>query len=248
MRDRQPLVVYWSPGQFILDTTSYNLLYQEPESVADKFYGQMFKGAASLKCPAARFFFHNTFSLNSTIDNEFYFPQGLLEDIYFDEGMHYDLPVESSVRVAKSRENQMEGYVNIEYHHSWFFFCEEDLEMSFTAPYFPAKSPIEDALLASGSFNIGSWLRPLNLEYYVPLGARKFSIQQDEPLAFVKFDTDRPIVFKRFVLTKKLANIVTEIVESDRYRFLNNLLKRYNLFKKSRMKELILSEIRQNLV
>lgn len=248
MKNREPITVYWSPGQFILDTTSYNLLYQEPQSVADKFYGNMFNGASSLKCPAARFFFHNTFSLNSTIRNEFYFPQGLLEDIYYDEGMHYDLPVDSSVRVAKSRENQMEGYVNIEYHHSWFFFAEEDLEMSFTAPYFPAKSPMEDALLASGSFNIGSWLRPLNLEYYVPLHTRKFSVEQDDPLAFINFDTERPIIFKRFMLSQKLANVVTEIVESDRYSFLNNLLSRYKLFKKAKMRDVILSEIKENLI
>lgn len=249
MREKkEPLTVYWSPAQFIPEEESWNFLYQEPQSVSKKFYDLLYNNSSSTKCPAARFFFRNTYSLNSTIENSFEFPYGLLYDVYEDPGMHYDLPVDSAVKIGKSRENQMEGYVNLEYNHSWFFFCEEDLEIRYSAPYFPATSPIEGAMLASGSFNISRWFRPVNLEYYVPVDARSFHLKEDQPLAFVEFDTDRPIEFKRFMLNNKIAKMTTEIVQSDRYSFLNNLKSRYKLFTKTGMREILLSEIKQNLL
>lgn len=247
MREK-PINVYWCPGQFVADDESWNFLYQDPQSVSEKFFSDLYNGSSSTKCPASRFFFQNIFSLNSTIDNEFYFPQGVLYDAYNRDDMHFPLSVESQVRIGKSRENQMDGYVNLEYNLSWFFFSDEDLTMRYSAPYFPAKSPIEGAMLASGSFNIGRWFRPVNLEYYVPLDAKKFSVLEDEPLAFVHFETDRPVVLHRFEMTKKLSHVVNEIVESDRYRFLRNLTNRYNLFTKSRMRDIILKEIQDSLL
>jgi len=247
MREK-PITVYWAPAQFVADEESWNFLYQEPKSISDKFFSSLYNGSASLKCPASRFFFKNVFSLNSTITNQFDFPDGLLEDVYYDNGMHYDLPVDSNVKLGKSRENQMEGYVNLEYNHSWFFFSEEDLTMRYSAPYYPAMSPVEGAMLASGSFNIGRWFRPVNLEYYVPVDARGFSVKEDDPLAFIQFETDRPVEFKRFILNNKIAKLTTEIVQSDRYGFLKNLVDRYNLFTKTNMRELLLREIKDNLL
>jgi hypothetical protein len=162
--------------------------------------------------------------------------------------MHFDLPVDSHVRIGKSRQNQMEGYVNLEYNMSWFFFAEEDLTMRYSAPYFPAHSPIEGAMLASGSFNIGKWFRPVNLEYYVPVEETMFSFKEDQPMAFVQFETERPIIFKRFILNQKIAKLTTEIVGSDKFGFLNNLKDRYKLFAKSSMREVLMSEIKSNVV
>ena len=142
----------------------------------------------------------------------------------------------------------MIDHVNLSYNLAWFFFSEEDLTMRFSAPYFPASSPMKGARLASGSFDIGKWLRPVNLEYYVPLDVTEFSVEEDQPLAFVEFDTDRPVVLQRFNLNQRLANIVGEIVESDRYGFLRSLQDRYNLFKKTRMRDIIIAEIKKNLV
>src|SRR5210317_563730 len=201
--NKEPIVVYWSPAQFIPEQESHNLLYQEPQPIMDKFFSLLYKGSSSTQCPAARFFFHNTFSLNSTIRNEFKIPKHVIEDAYYTDDMHFDLPVDSHVRIGKSRQNQMEGYVNLEYNMSWFFFAEEDLTMRYSAPYFPAHSPIEGAMLASGSFNIGKWFRPVNLEYYVPVEETMFSFKEDQPMAFVQFETERPIIFKRFILNQK---------------------------------------------
>jgi hypothetical protein len=249
MREKkEPITVYWAPAQFLLDNESWNFVYQEPQSVSKGFYSSLHRDTDSSKCPAARFFYHNVFSINSVIEDKFDFPQGLLQDLYNTDEIHVRLPVHSNVMIQKTRQNEMTDHVNLTYNLAWFFFSEEELTMKFSAPYFPASSPMKNARLASGSFDIGRWLRPVNLEYYVPIDAPGFSVEEDQPLAFVEFDTDRPIVLQRFNMDQRLANITTEIVESDRYSFLRNLQDRYNLFTKTRMRDVILSEIKKNLV
>ena len=249
MREKkEPITVYWAPAQFLLDNESWNFVYQEPKSVSKDFYDNLHKGTDSSRCPAARFFYHNTFSINSVIEDKFRFPQGMLYDLYNTDEIHMRLPVDTNVAIEKTRQNEMIDHVNLSYNLAWFFFSEEDLMMRFSAPYFPASSPMKGARLASGSFDIGKWLRPVNLEYYVPLDVTEFSVEEDQPLAFVEFDTDRPVVLQRFNLNQRLANIVGEIVESDRYGFLRSLQDRYNLFKKTRMRDIIIAEIKKNLV
>ena len=249
MREKkEPITVYWAPAQFLLDQESWNFVYQEPTSVSKEFYDSLHRDTDSSKCPAARFFYYNTYSINSTVEDKFTFPPGLLQDLYYSDEIHVRLPVNSNVSIEKTRQNEMQGHVNLSYNLVWFFFSEEDLTMRFSAPYFPASSPMKGARLASGSFDIGKWLRPVNLEYYVPLDVEEFVVEEDQPLAFVEFDTDRPIVLKRFNMDNRLANIVTEVVESDRYSFLRNLKDRYKLFQKTKMRDVILAEIKKNLV
>lgn len=247
--NKEPITVYWSPAQFLLDQESWNFVYQEPRSVSKDFYDNLHKNTDSSRCPAARFFYHNIFSINSTIEDKFTFPPGLLEDMYYSDDIHVRLPVNSNVAIEKTRQNEMRGHVNLSYNLAWFFFSEEEgLTMRFSAPYFPASSPMKGAKLASGAFDIGSWLRPVNLEYYVPIDVDEFVLEEDQPMAFVEFETDRPVILKRFNMDNRLANIVSEIVESDRYGFLRNLKDRYKLFKKTRMREIILAEIKKNLI
>lgn len=249
MREKkEPITVYWSPAQFLLEQESWNFVYQEPKSVSKDFYDNLHKNTDSSRCPAARFFYHNVFSINSTIEDKFSFPHGLLEDLYHSDEIHVRLPVNSNVAIEKTRQNEMMDHVNLTYNLAWFFFSEEELTMKFSAPYFPASSPMKNARLASGSFDIGRWLRPVNLEYYVPTDVEEFIVEEDQPLAFVEFDTERPIILKRFNMNTRLANVVNEIVESDRYDFLRNLQDRYRLFTKTKMRDIILSEIRENLV
>lgn len=246
--NKEPIHVYWSPAQFLLDQESWNFVYQEPKSVSKDFYDNLNKNTDSSRCPAARFFYRNVYSINSTIEDKFEFPPGMLEELYYSDDIHIRLPVQSNVAIERTRYNEMQGHLNLSYNLGWFFFAEEDLTMKFSAPYFPASSPMKNARLASGSFDIGKWLRPVNLEYYVPLDVTEFVLEEDQPMAFVEFDTDRPIILERFTMNQRLANIVTEIVESDRYSFLRNLQNRYKLFQKTKMRDIILAEIKDNLV
>jgi len=246
--NKKPIIVYWAPAAFSPEQESWNSLYQEPSSVSKDFYHLLQKGSSSLKCPAAKDFLHNVFSLDSTITNTFEFPDNLLKKAYQSNEPRFQLDVDSLVAILKVRENQINNYINLKYNMSWLFFAKEDLNMRYSAPYFPATNPIKDSVFAGGVFNIGKWFRPLNLEYYVPVTAKSFRVKEGEPLAFMEFETDRPIVFKRFIMNNKIAEMANESTLTSGFEMFKNLNQRYSFFSKTGMRDVILSEIEKNLV
>jgi hypothetical protein len=71
----------------------------------------------------------------------------------------------------------------------------------------------------------------------------------DDPLFYVEFKTDKKIEFKRFNRTSKIDEIMIEAVQSPaKYGFRKTLFQRYELAKRANIRNLILSEIKNNLV
>jgi hypothetical protein len=75
------------------------------------------------------------------------------------------------------------------------------------------------------------------------------NLKEDEPLFYVEFLTDRPIILKRFVTTAKLMDYATACSTSP-FKIEKNvpLISRYKRFKSARMNSLVLNEIKKNLI
>jgi hypothetical protein len=199
-------------------------------------------------CPASKHVFRNIFSFKSNIDDEFDIPDGVLENI----SKHDDkvtISTGGKISLFNSRRTSYEGYANVTYNMSWLLFADEPVEARFTAPFYPASSPIEGALLSGGQFDIGKWFRPFNMDFHVPFNAKKVSFKEGQPLFFLEIMTNKKVEFKRFKLSTRLHQMSREMgTAPNRYGKFKTLAQRYESAKKAQIPEIILSEIKDNLI
>lgn len=73
---------------------------------------------------------------------------------------------------------------------------------------------------------------------------------EGEPMAYLEFSTNKPIVFKRFELTQKLIDLASDSIHTrtKQTRGLNGLWNRYKMFDESYGKKIIVKEIKSNLI
>lgn len=231
----KPLRIYWAPSKFLDTGEQWNLLYEEPRPVIDNITGPGVPKNTIIRCPATRATLKNVYSLEAMQDDILDIspgsePTGL-------------------VQLIQPRESSMIGYRNFQYNLGWLMFAEEPVIAKLTAPYFPTAEPAFGSLLAPGHFDIGQWYRPLNLDYHIPVEADTFQVKAGQPLAFLEIQTDRPIKLIRYRMTQELFVLSEECVNASRtYGRGVPLLKRYAQFRQSGLREMVLSEIRKNLV
>ena len=76
-----------------------------------------------------------------------------------------------------------------------------------------------------------------------------FEIKENEPLFYVEFKTDRPIILKRFNMNNQLDKIARgSVFSSNLFGKGQTLLSRYVKFNNSGLRDKILKEIKNNLI
>jgi len=236
------ITIYWAPGSFNSFSLSSDLLYSEPISILDKLLKSKTSGAGIAMCPATRGLLSNTFALQSNIDDEFEINSAAFSELNTSLG-------ESKIFFSQPRETSFPEHINVTYNMSWLFFASEPVEMKLIAPYFPAKGICDGSLFSPGSFDIGKWYRQTNLDWHIPESTELISIKEDQELAYLEFKTDKKIKFQRYVVSPRLSAIADELSKSHiKYGKRWAMGKKYDLAKKSGIRELVLSEIKKNLV
>ena len=249
MAKNDTITVYWAPAKFSADEDSWALLYPEPVAVLKEAYKlNKHKGIMPL-CPAIKDTLQNVYSFNSSIDDSFDLPSQVLKSIAYTDSESEPIPVYSKLSFYKIRKSSMDGYINVNYNLGWLFFASEPVEARVTAPFFPATSPTKGAMFSAGQFNIGKWFRPIAMDYHIPIDSKKFEVESGDPLMFIEFLTDKKIEFKRFNLSPRLNNIAIEMgLSSKRYGKKASLWQRYQMAHNAKMPQVILTEIKKNLV
>jgi hypothetical protein len=246
---KNTITVYWAPSIFTTNDPSWDMLYTEPKFLMEELNKKNKHDGLMIKCPAIKQNLKNVVSFNSAIDDVFSLPGDKMKNIAFTETALEPIETTSKLFFAKMRKSSMDGFINVKYNMNWTLFADEPLEMRFTAPYFPTASPTENSYLASGQFNIGKWFRELSLDYHIPLESKQFSIKRGQPLFFAEFLTDKKIVMKRFQISPRLKSLLQETAQStSRYGKFKTLLDRYKMAHDARIPEIVLNEIKKNLI
>ena len=239
--------VYWATGNFSDQEQQWNLLYREPEQVYLHEVGKNKKQNQLKSCPAHRNVASKLYALKSNIDDKHNFTDQLLSENQNAAGTI--LPSNGKVALQVIRPPISDNYANIIYNLSWLFIASESLEMKMTAPYFPATTPTKDAKLTFGQFDIGNWYRNVNLEYLIPLEAKEFVVKKGESLAYVEFLTEKKINLIPFVFTERIKKLQQEFVTGQNHIHRGFPLKqRYQLAKTSNIRNIMLTEVRKNVV
>ena len=243
----KPITIYWAPTCHSDEV--WNFPYQDPTPVMNTVFQQNKKDTNIFLCPAFRDTVKNLYSFNSVFDEYTELQPEVLEHLYHEQDILTEIPTDLKISLIKNRKSSLQNSLNIKYNLSWILFADEPVIARFTAPYLPPTTPSPQAILSPGQYDIGSWYRSFNLEYLVPTSATHWQYKENEPLFYLQVETDRKIQFKRYERTDKLIDIENEMTQSVyRYGFGIPMLKRYSMFHQSKTRQLILKEIKNNIL
>lgn len=152
--------------------------------------------------------------------------------------------------IGGKNEGDLEGKnLVLSLNAGWLFFSEEDVSIKITNPDLNVANHLNQGRLVEGGFNISSWFRPVEAKFNLKYENKDFSFNSQDPIACIKFFTEKEIIFKRFFLTKNLMYMSNSCVRSS-ILFGKDYSQSdlQNLFKDTEMDKLVLSQIKKNLV
>lgn len=242
---KDELIVYWAPswGKPEEEDIDWNYLYNEPRSLLQDLKGQMNKNSKAnnfLVCPAFRDLFKNTFVLSSTLGGDF----------EYDEIKNDFTPRrEKYVGGRLMREPTVIARPHLRLSLGWAIFAEEPLIMEVTPPYFSSAKHMKYGVVAPGSFDCGNWFRSVNPEVILNEGETEFVLENNEPLIYIRFLTDKKVKLKRFYMDKELHQIEKACAFSPSvFRSHIPLAEKYDLFRRTKTNKKLIKLIQKNLV
>ena len=212
------LIVYYATGASKgIPDTGYEPLGKKALSVM-----QTDEKIAIRQCPAFRDNFKNTFCVTNPKE----FKLSLRENqearwfIPFMDGDNDDFDVNNFVLARSDRS------FSLTYGHM-MFWCEEPLEMVQLHPSFTYSDLALKTELMSGSFDISKWFRPLDCAYTACQPNTDLEVKKGDPLYFVRFNTNKKVLFKRFYFSEELREFAktcvrTRALESNFFNRLKN--------------------------
>tara|TARA_B100001245_G_C22861823_1_gene414393 strand:+ start:432 stop:1001 length:570 start_codon:yes stop_codon:yes gene_type:complete len=96
--------------------------------------------------------------------------------------------------------------------HIYFAPYEKSLVMSQVSPYLEGVN--NNITMLNGRFDIGKYFRYLNFVFYFNEKPSSFVVDSEAPLYYLRFHTDRPIVFKQFYVSFELSKFYKPIIDS----------------------------------
>jgi len=234
----KPVTVYWACGEDEWIRAS------KPETVSKRFYDQKimdkdFRTTIAVNyCPAINTALDNLYAIKSIYDYSFTVKDGqctsdLHDQLFFDKHV-----------VLRSIEKKVFSFVN-----QYVFFTDEP-SLKITAyehPTFEQTEISKRCMPIPGTYDIGKWFRPLEFPFILKDEFDTFTVDYQDVLYYLRFHTERPIIFKQFVVTDKLNKALHHSAAAGKFktRPFMSLDAFYNLFKS---KNYVLKEIQDNLV
>jgi hypothetical protein len=249
---KDTITVYWSPFPFTKESSQWNMLYREPEPVLSDFKLDRKKINKNIsnfwKCPMFMETLSKVYQVKNNLDLDSSLPMD--EIIKKQDSGESNFSINGGkISLICPRVSSLNSYVNLNLNMTWLMFADEPVNVKISAPYFPTVTVGDGVLVAPGEFDIGTWYRPFNYDMHIPITTKELHFKKDDPLLFFEFMTDKKIVFKRYSMTNHLNELAKECIDyAVRYGFNIKMIDKYNMFKQSQMREIILKEIKNNLI
>jgi hypothetical protein len=255
LKETDTLTVYWAPavvfdGDFNKPpadawfTEHGPFLYPDPRPLQSDLMLEKNpeRGPLTyLSCPAATSVFKSTAVFYNSLECAYEY------DLTSPDSLHFTASTPRFINYRVPRPPALLNKPTVQLQLQWIFFCEESLEMSITPPMFHKPMYLKYATTVPGTYDIGSWFRPVifEIQLWESKGVLKF--EQDEPLLYATFNTKRKVKLQRFSLNKVLQGYSIDSVSHTLGRGMS-LEDRYNLFNNTSMREMIIKEIKSNTI
>jgi hypothetical protein len=250
---KDPIIVYWASEESIEREHQQVLLDLKPVSVMSDLQKRKSKTLLTRSTNSADKMdvlangYHMCSALHELIDNMYYIKAPFSAKVDFNEDGMVDRTQYFS-SWFRERHTSTEGAFAADFELSYSLFCEESLEVKFTPPYLHQTSQPEYGFICSTKVNIGKWYRPFVLIYQLWPGKKSIYFNQDDPLAYFEFDTDRPVVLKEFRITPTIVEIQNACLRHKTILHFEKMQRLYDRFTKTSMRQRLLDEIKKNVI
>ena len=238
-------IVYWA--DFSQD--GYFLNIKQPQKIINK---NEFNNLPDLqnffRCPAFLQTCKTTFNVLSPIDYDLH----MGDDNFYSTSLNQEF-FEKNV-IGRSLEYRMATLLFAKY----IFFTEsESCTMSYGDAYYSNSNFTKNASVMCGQFDIAKWFRPTDLSFFFKEKNGGFFIKENDPLFSVTFNfgNTKPVIFKKFIMTEKLFKYSNYVMglkyhgfDTNKYKITEFFYEMYKIFNESKIKHLILKEIKNNLM
>jgi hypothetical protein len=245
----EPIIVYWAPEAVAEREHQQILLDMELRPVLADIQKRRVKNIFTMSTS------HDPYSngyqmcsaLHEMVDNMYYIKAPFDVDVSFSEdGFINNDQVKANW--FKTRMSSIEGGKSADFDYAYMLFSEENLEVSLTPPYLHQTSQPEYGFVCAVKWDISSWFRSHILIYQLWEGKNRIYFKKDEPLAYLTFHTDRPIIFKEYKITQEILNIMDGCLGHKHIIPFETMKTLYKKFTQTSMKKRLIAEIKNNLV
>lgn len=246
MSKKDEVIIYWSNATTKnVSGQDWTLLYPKPTTLFEDLFLQKSKdiGPANyFSCPA----------MNKKIKNTLVFKSPMTCSYEYEEnenGLIVTPTTPNYIGVRQERSSIIDAGPIAFFLLQYILFCEEDLDVSFTAPFFHKTEYMKSGSVIPGEFNVGAWFRQYSLEVQMWSNKGNITFNEGEPVFYAEARTDKKIILQQFEFTDKLFDYMIACVNSTTVFGKNKtLLSRYDRFKNTGLREKVLKEIKNNLV
>lgn len=231
--------IYWGIQPANETLSDLDFIWQEPITLFDHIKNN-FKESYSkdnyLMCPSILKEVKKTFIIKSPITFNLLWYEDQLKSYNMTQQFFDDMVL---IRDFKT------GFFSINMH--MLFFAEKNVSLTILPAYFEDNSFTRNSKILSGSFDISSWFRPLDLAFFMNRKNELMEINRDDILFYVKFETNEEINLKRFHTSEKIFNIARSCVNTKNYIKYKKLSFLYSLFRTSGYNKRLIKEIKNNI-
>lgn len=250
MSDDNVINVYWAPRSTHEDPEvgEWSMLYPEPVTLFSELQSKRMKGAGEdtyFSCPATNDKYRKTLVFKNEMESSYEF-----DFTNEDKSLNYIKPTSQRwvnydiLRPPTIADGPM---VNFSLYYS--LFADQPLEAVFTPPMLHKPQYTQYGTCVPGQFDIGQWFRPYPFEVQMWNMKGEFHLKQGEPLFYVEFKTQKKVVLHRYKMNGAISHYLAAGAQSKKQFGAGfSLQDRYERFKRTRMKDLIMKEIKANLL
>ena len=242
------ITVYWAPAisQEVELHREFNMLYAEPENMFSYLTSkrsEFDQSRSVMVCPAFKNKMKKTFFFKNSVECNFLYETSDRGEVH----LEFQKPFPETVKSIRPPVLNFGPTVLVNF--PYIFFADSDLEATFSQPFFHPEGYSKYGSVIPGTFNIGSWFRPYTTEIQMWNNSGEFILKEDEPIFYVEFLTNKKIKLVRFKYTYKLLTYAQHCVDAPPIFGKHlPLIARYKKFKESRMRDVVLKEIKENII
>lgn len=234
--------VYWSPFSVMEKYPAVQLLYETPDPLLQDLLPRRNKEANGdnwFQCHAFQASIKNTFILRLPFSIAF----GLDTNLgTFAIGQEHV----SKMHFTQMKQPSVLNAYTFAIRGNWIFWSEEPLTITTSPAHY--HKPVFDGYYVGGSFDIGRWFRPVEGAIQLNEGVNTVYIKRNDPLAYIKFNTEEPIELKRFYMTKELEELHWGCVRYKQEEPHRGLTYLYDKFTNRGLNKVITKQIKKNVV
>ena len=228
------IVVYWS----CLENEA--LRAKEPSPIYNQILlKKSTKDSGLLFCPSFKDYAKNIYGIHSIYDYEF-----IIQDS-FTFSKTYNQEFYDNHMVVRSAEEKLFSFCQR------FIFYTEENELLMSAnmqPFFEDNSISERCMLIPGTFDIGKWFRNIDFSFYLKNNFDTFTINEGDIFQYIKFHTNKKIVFKQFFMDDFLNQQYQYVLDSKNNRTQGDYRNLDSYYKMSKNKKKIIKAIKNSIV